>query len=96
MAGNRSEKNRAMAADRSGRTVEVGTRVRLLEVPSFLKRDLPPEEWRELETMVGKVFEVYEIDEHGAAWIEKKWQDSDGESHSHSLALDSHEMEVVE
>jgi len=45
--------------------------------------------------MVGEVFEVYEIDEHGGAWIEKWWRDGDDVSHSHSLALAPHEMEVV-
>ena len=61
-----------------------------------MKRDLPPDEWRDLKTMIGEVFEVYEIDEHGSAWVEKWWNDADGESHSHSVALASHEMEVVE
>ena len=84
-----------MPNDRNGRPVGVGTRVRVLGLAPFLKRDLPPSEWRELETMVGEIFEVYEIDEHGAAWVEKVWHDGDGEHHSHSLALESHEMEVV-
>jgi hypothetical protein len=44
--------------------------------------------------MVGEVFEVYEIDEHGAAWVEKVWNDPNGQR-SHSLALDAHEMEVA-
>jgi hypothetical protein len=75
--------------------VTVGTKVRVLGISDSLRRDLPAEEWRDLKTMVGEVFEVYEIDEYGAAWVEKWWHDSDGQSHSHSLALDSHEMEVV-
>ena len=43
--------------------------------------------------MVGEVFEVYEIDEHGSAWIEKQW-DRQGGLRTHSLALAVHEMEV--
>lgn len=84
-----------MASDRNGRPVEVGTRVRLLEVSPSLKRDLPLDEWQDLQSMVGDVFEVYEIDEHGAAWIEKVWQDGDGRRRSHSLALTPHEIEIA-
>lgn len=87
--------NCVMPSDRRGRPVNVGTRVRVLEIAAFLKRDLPPDEWQELETMLGEVFEVYEIDEYGSAWVEKVWDDGDGRIHSHSLALASHEMEVV-
>ena len=84
------------AHDRHGRPVRVGTRVRVLEIAEALRDSLPPEEWPELQTMLGEVFEVYEIDEYGSAWVEKEWLTDDGDvSHSHSLALDSHEMEVV-
>jgi hypothetical protein len=85
-----------MASDCSGRPVVVGTRVRVLVVARFLKQELPPDEWRELETMAGEVFEVFEIDEYGAAWVEKWWDAGDGQRHSHSLALESEEMEVAE
>jgi hypothetical protein len=45
--------------------------------------------------MVGGIFEVSEIDEHGRAWIEQWFDDPDGGRLSHSVALESHEMEVV-
>ncbi len=45
--------------------------------------------------MIGEVFEVYEIDEWGSAWVEKSWRTDGQESRSHSLALDALEMEVV-
>ena len=70
-------------------------RVRLLQLALFLKRDLPAEEWARLETMVGDIFEVQEIDEDGRAWVEKWFDESDGTRTSHSLALSAHEMEVV-
>ena len=85
-----------MPSDHRGRSVEVGTRVRVLKLADFLKRDLPNDEWCEISTMVGEVFEVYEIDGYGSAWVEKWWYDSEEECHSHALALDSDEMEVVE
>ena len=85
-----------MAIDRHGLPVVVGTRVRVLEIAESLKARLPADEWQELEAMVGEVFEVYEIDEYGAAWVEKAWLNEAGDySHDHSLALDAHEMEVV-
>jgi len=37
--------------------------------------------------MLGEVFEIYEIDEWGGAW---------GQYQSHSLSLESDEMELVE
>ena len=65
-----------MPIDRNGTPVHVGTRVRLLKLAAFLERDLPADEWQRLQTMVGEVFEVYEIDEYGSAWVEKWWHES--------------------
>jgi hypothetical protein len=68
----------------------------LLGIAPFLTRDLPVDEVHELEAMVGEVFEVYEVDDDGTAWIEKEWRDEDGGYRSHSLALAANEIEVVE
>jgi hypothetical protein len=84
-----------MATDRHGAPVTVGTRVRVVEIASFLERDLPSDEWQDLKTIVGEVFEVYEIDEYDGAWVEKIWTQEDGAERSHSYSLASHEMEVV-
>jgi hypothetical protein len=84
-----------MPFDCCGRPVDVGTRVRLLNLAPFLKRGLPPDEYQELDTMVGQVFDVYQVDEYGAARVEMLWYDKEGESHSHSLALAPNEMEVI-
>ncbi len=80
-----------MPVDCHGQPVTVGTRVRVLKIASWLERDLPSEEVSDLQSMVGEVFEVFEIDQYGQPWIEKVWQDR----HSHALALDPDEMEVV-
>jgi hypothetical protein len=45
--------------------------------------------------MIGEAFKVYEIDEDGRAWVEKRWREEDHGFRSHSLALESDEMEVV-
>jgi hypothetical protein len=76
--------------------VTVGTRVRVTEITDSLRQRLPPNEWTELQTMLGGVFEVYEVDEYGWAWVEKQWLTEDGDcDYSHCLALAAHEMEVV-
>jgi hypothetical protein len=56
-------------------------------------KSLPPEEQVRVSSMVGEVFEVYEI-EGDAAWVEKVWRSSDG-AESHALALAADEMELV-
>jgi hypothetical protein len=80
--------------DRLGRPITVGTRVRVLEIPKSLVADLPAGERPMVESMLGCVFEVYEIDEFGSAWVEKVWDQKDG-SESHSLGLAPHEMELA-
>ena len=73
--------------DRNGKKVLVDSRVRVVAIAAFLERDLPPEEWKCVRSMLGEVFEIYEIDEWGEAWVQYQ---------SHSLSLESDEMELVE
>ena len=73
--------------DRNGKKVLVGSPVRVVAIAAFLERDLPPEEWECVRSMLGEVFEIYEIDEWGGAWVQYQ---------SHSLSLESDEMELVE
>jgi len=81
--------------DHRGRAVTVRSKVRIIEIAAFLKRDLPAEERSRLEAMVGEVFAVYKIDTDGRAWVEKWFIEPDGGRSSHSLALEPHEMEIV-
>jgi hypothetical protein len=85
----------AYILDRHGRAVTVGTRVRVLEVPASLLSQIPADEGEDLLSMVGEVLEVFEIDDFGGAWVEKEWHSSADGPHSQSIALASHEMEVV-
>ncbi len=81
--------------DRFGKPVAVGARVRILNVAPELEDRLSVEEWEQLQTMVGDIFTVYEIDEFGSPWVEK-WFGSEEDGRScHSLALAPEEMEVV-
>jgi hypothetical protein len=83
-----------MASDRNGQPVVVGARVRILQLDKW-KHQLPSDEWQEVATMIGHVFEVYEVDADGSAWVEKEWLLPDGERMSHSVALGPEEMEVA-
>ena len=83
------------ATDRKGTPVRVGMPVKIVRLsPGFIE-GLPEDEREDVASMVGMVLEVYEIDEHGAAWVERSWGNEDGSHRSHSIALDSDEMEVV-
>jgi hypothetical protein len=82
--------------DRNGKPVVVGERVRLLALSGSWLEDLPQEERTDVTSMIGGVSTVEEIDAYGGVWIKRIWDDGDGVSHSHSIALDPHEMEVVD
>jgi hypothetical protein len=82
--------------DINGTSVTVGTRVRLLSLSGQWLSDLPSEERNDVLSMVGEVFAVEEIDEYGHPWVRKSWpNEADGKCHSHSIALEPNEMEVV-
>jgi hypothetical protein len=91
-----TEVARVPPTDRNGRVVQVGTRVRVLEITPSLQATVPANEWQELQEMLGQVLTVYQIDEWGKPWVEKWWYPPGEGSFCHSLSLDSHEMEVVE
>ena len=83
--------------DRNGRVIGIGTRVRLLRLTGAWFDQLPPDEKRDVQSMIGEVFSVYDIDEYGQAWISKEWPNEEDRSiDSHSVAPSSDEMEVVE
>ena len=81
--------------DRNGRVVIVGTRVRVLALSESFLRTLPEDEISDVRSMIGEVFEVYEIDEYGSAWVGKGWMNDEGDNYrGHHIALEAHEMEV--
>lgn len=80
--------------DFRGRKIHVGSKVRVLSIrPSIIAR-LSKEQAKEVTSMCGEIFEVYEIDAWGSAWVKKEWKEK-GVLTSHSLALSSIEMECV-
>ena len=60
--------------------------------------ELPVEEKPHVLSMIGEIFVIEEIDEkYSQPWITKSWFNStEGTCHSHSIALDSHEMQIVD
>jgi len=80
--------------DKNGRAVSVGSRVRVLSIPP-LAPDLDEDERGRVTSMLGEEFEVYEVDAYGRAWVEKWWHSGTDSATSHSLALESNEMERV-
>ena len=53
--------------DSHGRLVQIGTKVRVLSLPSGVIEAVEKEEADRVLLMVGEVFEVDEIDKHGCA-----------------------------
>jgi hypothetical protein len=82
--------------DKHGRPVVVGSKVRVLQFSRSFIDTLPDDEAENVRSMVGEVFEVYEIDEYGSPWVQKVWHLPEGQSNSHSVALTSSEMELVD
>lgn len=75
----------------------VGARVRVLSLSGDWLEELSAEEKPDVLSMIGEVFKVEEIDEYGQPWIRKSWtNEKEGRFHSHSIALESYEMELVD
>jgi hypothetical protein len=88
--------SRAPPKDRNGRNVTVGSRVRVVSLSQSFLDSLPENERVDVESMIGEVFEVHEIDTYGSPWVGKGWNSGEGEYKGHSVALDSEEMEVAD
>ena len=83
--------------DINGSPVSVGTTVRILSLSGQWLNDLPAKERCDVMSMVGEIFVVKEIDEYGQPWVSKSWSDeAEGACRSHSVALESHEVEVIQ
>lgn len=59
--------------DKNGRTVTVGSRVRIVSLSGDWFDNLPKDEIPDVHSMIGEVFEVEEIDEYGSPWVRKSW-----------------------
>jgi hypothetical protein len=84
-----------VTTDCHGKKVRVGDRVRLRIIEGNLLEALPKDEIEDVRSMIGEIFKVEDIDEHGFAWISKWWDRGEGRRDSHSLALSASEIELV-
>ena len=77
-----------------GQMVRVGDRIRIIGFSKKFMETLLPDDHDRISEMIGKVFEVEEIDEVGLAWV-TMWN-SDGEDiEGHGIGLAPSEMELV-
>ena len=83
-------------ADFRGHKIRVGSKIRVLSIRSSVIARLSEEQAKEVASMCGEVFEVYEIDAWGSTWVRKEWKQEDALLTSHTLALSSTEMECVD
>lgn len=81
--------------DHNGNAVAVGDRVRLLTLSGDWFDKLPEDEKTNVESMIGEVFAVEEIDEYGHPWIYKDFPESEDRVRSHSIAVEPNEIEIV-
>jgi hypothetical protein len=84
------------AVDKDGTVVTVRRFVRVLGVSGDWFDRLPVDERANVESMVGEVFLVEEIDEYGQPWVRRSWPaDAEGTCRSHSIALEPDDMVLV-
>lgn len=82
--------------DKNGTLVRVGSLVRVLSLSGDWLDSLPEDEKENVQSMVGEVFVVEEIDEYGQPWVRKSWpNEAEGTCNSHSVALEPREIENV-
>lgn len=81
--------------DRNGRTVRLGSRVRIVHLSQEFLNSLPEDERPLVLEMLGNIFEVDEIDSHGSAWVTKCWDRRDGTYDAHGIGLSCSEMELA-
>ena len=81
--------------DINGEDVFVGSKVKVLSIDKGLLSTIPKDEIADVMSMVGEIFEVYEVSGEYAS-VEKWWSRGDGCSESHSIALAKHEMELMD
>lgn len=62
--------------------------MRVIEISPSVLEPFDLQEISRVQSMLGEVFSVYEVDPYGRALIEKWWHEGEEHSTSHSLALE--------
>ena len=84
-----------MTKDKNGKKVQVGSKVKVTNIDHKFISSLPKEEQSDVASMLNEIFEIYEIDQYGQAWVEKQWVRGEDQIESHSLALSPFDMELI-
>ena len=89
-------KNMIKPIDKNGNEVHVGDKVKIISLESSFLCGLEIEAKKKVQSMIGGMFLIDEIDEYGGAWVHKEWWNDEGdECESHGVSLSSNEMELV-
>jgi hypothetical protein len=65
-------------------------------LPGDWLTNLPSDEKTRVQSMIGEIFAIEEIDEWGGAWISESFGGDDAETcGGHSISLAPEEMEIV-
>lgn len=83
------------AVDRNGKTVEIGSFVRLLNFNSRFLERLPEDEKIKLNSMLNDILEVYNIEEGRIISVMKTWDYGNGHTESHALGVSSDDIEFI-
>lgn len=78
--------------------IQVGDYVKLLDLPSWLLKDIPSDEAVEITDCIGKTAQVTEIDKFGYFWVGFGIEHSDGEFSyysGHSFCVEKQNLELV-
>jgi len=81
--------------DRHGRPIAVGDIVRIVSLSQEFIENFSEQDQVLIQSMQGKLFKIYGIDEYGQPWVNKEYHDELGQPQSHIIALDPDEMEKV-
>jgi len=84
----------AMALDKFGRPVEIGSWVRVLKIDARVFDHLPKNEAADVASMVGDTLQVYRISDQYVS-IEKSWNRGEGRVESHMLSVLSCDVELI-
>jgi len=75
--------------------VNIGTKIKILEISEELLSKLPDEEVVELKTMIGEIHKIIEIEEWGGVWVEKEFIYSDNQISYQKICLDPNEIQII-
>jgi hypothetical protein len=84
-----------LGVDRNGSRVDIGDRVRVLDIRRSILERLTGAELMTVSSILGQVAEVFDVYDDGQVWVSISWPRPDGDTELHAIAVDSHAIELV-